>query len=368
MTEPLSPAGLSALHVADPAPMTRDSIFRIASLTKPITAATAMTLVDEGVLRLDQTVDDLLPELANRRVLRSIDAELADTVPARRAITVEDLFSFRMGFGTVMAEPGSLPIQRAEDAGVLRTIGGPPWPPTHHDPDSWMAALGALPLMYQPGEQWLYNTGAQVLGVLIARATGRDLPTVMRERVFEPLGMRDTDFVVAAEKGARFTTAYAPLAETDRLSIVDEPATSWWVSPPSFPDGSGMLVSTIDDVAAFAAMMTARGVGPNGTRVLEADTVDLMTTDRLTARQRAAAGIFLAPHAGWGLGMEAPASDAGDAPLPCGFGWDGGSGTAWRSSFRHGVTAILLTQRAMSSPGPPVVFDDFWTGVNAATR
>jgi CubicO group peptidase (beta-lactamase class C family) len=152
--------------------LARDAIFRIASLTKPITAATTMSLIDDGILRLDQAIDDLVPELADRRVLRAIDADLDDTVPARRSITVEDLLSFRMGFGSVMAPPGTFPIQRAEAVRGLQSIGGPPWPPVALDPDEWIAALGSMPLMYQPGEQWLYNTSAQVLGVLLARAEG----------------------------------------------------------------------------------------------------------------------------------------------------------------------------------------------------
>ena len=164
---------------ADRTPLDRSAIFRIASLTKPITAVTTMALVDKGLLRLDQPVDDLLPELADRRVLRAVDAELDDTVAADRPITVEDLLSYRLGFGTVMAPPDSSPIQRTEAELGLQSIGGPPWPPVKHDVDTWMAALGSLPLMYQPGEQWLYGTSGQVLGVLLARATGKDLETVM---------------------------------------------------------------------------------------------------------------------------------------------------------------------------------------------
>ena len=158
---------------ADPTPLTRDAVFRIASLTKPIVAAAALTLVDEGRLRLDQPVDEYVPELAGRRVLRTIDAELDDTVPARRSITLEDLLSYRMGFGSIMAPPGAHPIQRAEAEAQLLSIGGPPWPPGPHDIDSWIAALGSLPLMYQPGEQWLYGTSGQVLGVVLARAEAK---------------------------------------------------------------------------------------------------------------------------------------------------------------------------------------------------
>src|SRR5207253_3960312 len=194
----------------DDAPLQRDALFRIASLTKPITAVATMTLVEEGVLGLDEPIDELVPELADRRVLRAIDAELDDTVPANRPITLEDLLSYRSGFGTVMAPPGSYPIQRAEAALGLQSIGGPPWPPVAHDVDGWIGALGSLPLMAQPGERWLYNTAGQVLGGLLARACGRDLASVLRERIFEPLGMVDTGFTVPTEALSRLTTFYVP--------------------------------------------------------------------------------------------------------------------------------------------------------------
>ncbi|HZQ84925.1 MAG TPA: serine hydrolase domain-containing protein [Acidimicrobiales bacterium] len=349
----------------DATPLARDAVFRIASLSKPITAAAAMSLVDDGTLRLDQTVDDVLPELADRRVLRAIDAELDDTVPAQRSITVDDLLSFRMGFGTVMAMPLSTPIQRADAELELRSIGGPPWPPTSLTPDGWMAALGSLPLMYQPGERWMYNTGAQVLGVLVARAAGKDLPTVLHERVCGPLGMRETGFCVPPDQLHRLTTYYAP-QDDGSLTLLDAPSDSWWGTSPSFPDASGMLVSTIDDLWAFVSMLLARGVSQDGERVLSEQAISSMTTDRLTADQRAGAAPFL-DGSGWGLGMSAPASDDARTALPgAGFGWDGGSGTTWRTEPASGVTGILLTQRAMTSPQPPAVFQDFWAGVNEA--
>ena len=350
----------------DRAPLDRSAIFRIASLTKPITAVAALALVEEGVLRLDQPVDDLLPELADRRVLRAIDSELDDTVPAIRPITLEDLLSFRMGFGSVMAPPGSYPIQRAEAELGLQSIGGPPWPPVAYDVDGWIAALGTLPLIYQPGEQWLYNSSAQVLGVLVARAAGTDIETVMRERIFEPLAMEDTGFTVPEHRLSRLTTAYTPDPDTGELSVLDDPKRSWWSIPPSFPDASGWLVSTIDDYWSFASMLLAGGTA-RGRRVLSPESVTLMTTDRLATAQRDASRVFLAEHAGWGLGMEVPATGS-TAPLPCGFGWDGGTGTAWRSNPRSGVTGILFTQRAATSPVPSSVVVDFWTAVNGAIR
>ena len=358
-------AAIGAPSFAIGAPMARDAIFRIASLTKPVTAAAAMSLVEEGTLRLGEPVDELLPELAGRRVLRAIDAELDDTVPASRAITLEDLLSFRLGFGSVMAPPGSYPIQRAEAALGLQSIGGPPWPPVAHDADSWIGALGSLPLMYQPGEQWLYNTSAQVLAVLLARASGKDLESVLRERIFEPLGMTDTGFTVPAGQLSRLTTAYRPNPETGELSVLDDAARSWWSTPPSFPDGSGWLVSTIGDYWSFASMMLAGGTG-RGERILSPATVALMTTDRLTSSQRDASALFLGEHGGWGLGLLVPAAGSRDQPLPCGIGWDGGTGTTWRSSPRSGVTGILFTQREVTSPVPGQLVEDFWAGINAA--
>jgi CubicO group peptidase (beta-lactamase class C family) len=350
----------------DRAPLERSTIFRIASLTKPITAVAAMALIEAGDLRLDQVVDDLLPELADRRVLRAVDAELDDTVPANRSITVEDLLSYRFGIGSVMAPPGSYPYQRAEADLGLQSIGGPPWPPVTHDVDSWIAALGTLPLLHQPGERWLYNTSGQVLGVLLARATGDDLETVIRERVLDPLGMIDTSFTVPTEKLPRLATAYAPDPETDALSVLDDPADSWWSTPPSFPDGSGWLVSTIDDYWTFVAMILSGGT-LHGARILSPESVTLMTTDRLTASQREGTEVFLGPDDAWGLGLAVPATGTA-APLPSGIGWDGGIGTTWRSNPASGVTGIALTQRAVNSPVITPVMADFWAGVNAATQ
>ena len=351
---------------AGQAPLARDAIFRIASLTKPITAAATMSLVEDGILRLDEPIDELVPELADRRVLRAIDAELDDTVPAARPITLEDLLSFRLGFGSAAAPPGSYPIQRAEAELGLQSIGGPPWPPVARDVDGWIGALGSLPLMCQPGEQWLYNTSAQVLGVLLARACGQDLESVLRARIFEPLGMTDTGFTVPAGQLSRLTTAYEPDAETGELSVLDDAADSWWSTPPSFPDASGWLVSTIDDYWSFVSMVLAGGTW-QGERILRPATVARMTTDRLTSAQRDAAAMFLGEHQGWGLGLAVPAAGSPDQPFPCGIGWDGGTGTTWRSSPRSGVTGILFTQRAAMSPAPPPVIEDFWAGLGAAT-
>jgi CubicO group peptidase (beta-lactamase class C family) len=342
----------------DPSPLRRDAIFRIASLTKPISAAAAMMLVDDGVLHLDDAVDHYLPELADRRVLRELGSELDDTVPAKRSITTDDLLSFRLGFGVVRAPPGTYPIQVAEQDLQLKTL-GPPWPPTPHAPDEWMRRFGSLPLMHQPGESWMYNTGSQILGVLIERAAGKPLDAFMRERLFEPLGMTDTGFSVPADQMHRLTTAYAPDPASDAINVLDAVADSYWSQPPAFPNASGWLVSTIDDFWAFVSMLLADGkVG--GEQILSSESIALMTTDRLTAEQRAAARLFVGEHSGWGLGMATPAAGDPMRDVPHGFGWTGGSGTVWYSDPDTGLTGVLLTQRGMTSPQPPAAMTDFW--------
>lgn len=353
--------------LADQTPLARDAIFRIASLTKPIVAVAALMLVEEGVLHLKEPIDELVPELAARRVLRSLDAELDDTVPARRPIVLLDLLTYRLGFGSVMAPPGSYPIQAAEAALGLQSIGGPPWPPGPHDANGWISALGTLPLMDQPGERWMYNTSGQVLGVLVARACGRSLEDVLRERIFEPLGMIDTGFTVPPEKLSRLPTFYLPDPDTGALSVLDDAAHSWWSAPPPFFDGSGWLVSTIDDYWSFVSMLLAGGTG-KGARIISEESVARMTSDQLTPAQRRGNEMFLGPHGSWGFGLAVPATGSSDVPFPCGIGWDGGTGTTWRSDTRRQTTAILFTQRQAVSPAPPPLIEHFWDAVNAATR
>src|SRR5436309_8666069 len=190
----------------DSDPMRRDTIFRISSMSKPITAAATMILVEECKVRLDEPVDRWLPELAERKVLKRLDGPLDDTLPANRPITVRDLLTFRMGFGQMMAPPGAYPILKA--ASEMQIGMGPPSPSTMPAPDEWMRRLGTLPLMHQPGEKWMYNTGSDVLGVLIARASGQSFETFLRERIFEPLGMKDTGFSVPTTKLDRLATSY----------------------------------------------------------------------------------------------------------------------------------------------------------------
>jgi len=355
--------GMKTLGGSDP--IRRDTIFRISSMTKPITAAATMILVEGCKLRLDEPVDRLLPELAERKVLKRLDGPLDDTVPARRPITVRDLLTFRMGMGIVMAPPDSYPIQKAMSG--LQLGQGPPSPSIPPAPDEWMRRLGTLPLMHQPGEKWMYHTGSDVLGVLIARASGRPFETFLGERLFAPLGMKDTGFSVPAAKLDRLATSYWTNFQTGALELYDEGRGGQWSRPPAFPSGGAGLVSTIDDYLAFGRMMLDKGRHGN-TRVLSRPAVETMTTDQLTPEQKAVSGIlpgYFESH-GWGFGL-AVVTRREEVAGPVGkFGWDGGLGTSWATDPSEDMVGILMTQRAWTSPRPPNVCRDFWTSAYQA--
>jgi len=342
---------LGRLSVGGP-PVARDSLFRIASTTKPITAAVTLAVAAEGLIGLDEPVDRLLPELAGRRVLRRMDGPLDDTVPAARAITARDLLTFTFGFGMLgemFASAQPWPVVAAADELRLATI-GPPDPPVPPDPDTWIAGLGRLPLLAQPGERWMYNTGAQVLGVLVARAAGQPFSEVLATRIFGPLGMRDTAFWTADTR--RLATSYQP--SPDGLVVRDEPDGKW-SRPPEFPDGAAGLLSTADDLLAFAQMLL-RGGAP----VLPPGAVRAMTTDQLTPAQKAHGGLLPGFFDGRSWGFCQAVYDSGA------FGWDGGLGTSWLVDPSHDLTIVVLTQRMFESPDPPQVHRDIQAAVYAA--
>jgi CubicO group peptidase (beta-lactamase class C family) len=355
---------LGAMSLGHPAPMRRDAIFRIASLAKPMTAVAAMILVEDCKLRLDESIEPWLPELAHRRVLKSISSQLDDTVPARRAISVRDLLTFRMGFGSVMAMRDTHPIQK-----LIREyrIGGdgPPLPARAPGTEEWLQKLGSLPWMAQPGERWLYHTSCDVLGVLIARVSGQSLGRFMRQRIFDPLGMKDTAFHVPADKIARLPASYSFNRRTNALDVYDGVANSAWGPEPPFESGGGGLVSTIDDHFAFSRMMLHKGRFGREQLVSRA-AVELMTQDQLTPAQRAGSEIFFGTHSSWGLGMSVDIQRDEIFRTPGRFGWDGGLGTSAYTDPAEGMIGILFTQRMMESPQPPQVFTDFWTLAYAA--
>jgi CubicO group peptidase (beta-lactamase class C family) len=345
-------------------PMQRDTIFRIASVTKPITAAAAMILVEEGTVRLDDPVDPLLPELADRQVLRRLDAAVDDTVPANRSITLRDLLTFRLGYGLIFAPPGTYPIQKVMDeSGVFPNVAAGGTLPTL-PPDELMRRYGRLPLLHQPGERWFYNSGSDILGVLIARATSMSLGEFLRERIFAPLGMKDTGFSVPAEKLDRLPTSYWTNPETGSLEVLDAVEDSRWGSPPVFESGAGGLVSTADDLLAFGEMMLNNGKYGDE-RILSRPSVELMTTDQITPEQKAASPFFPASweNRGWGFGV-AVVTRRDDLATPGRYGWFGGYGTSWEVDPKEELIGILLTQSV------DILFtgglQDFWTLAYAA--
>ena len=345
--------GTKAVGGSDP--MRRGTIFRIASMTKPIAAVAAMILVEDCTLRLDEPVDPLLPELADREVLHAIDGPLDDTVPANRPITLRDLLTLRLGIGAVLAPPGQYPIQKGMDE--LGLAPGPDSPSL--PPDEWMRRLGSLPLIHHPGERWMYETGSDVLGVLISRAAGQSLETFLRERLFEPLGMKDTGFHVPAEKLHRLASCYVASPETGALELYDDADDSQWSHPPAFESAGGGLISTVDDYLTFCRMMLNKGKH-GSERLLSRPSVALMTTDHLTPGQRAGAEMFFGDNSSWGFGMSVVTRREDLAATPGRFGWDGGYGTSGYSDPEEDMVGILMTQR-LAGPASPGIDLDFWT-------
>jgi len=341
--------GMKAVGGGDP--MRRDTIFRIASMTKPITAAATMILVEECKLRLDEPVDRWLPELADRKVLRRFDGSLDDTVPANRPISVRDLLTMRMGFGLVWEPSGDYPVQVAMDEAGIAPGPNPP----ALAPDDLMACFGRLPLMHQPGERWLYHSSFDVLGVLIARADGQRFEDFLAERIFAPLGMKDTAFSVPEAKRGRLAACYQADPGTGGLMSCEEGRFA------VVPSGSTGLFSTADDYLAFGRMMLSGG-RHGARRILARPSVEVMTTDQITPAQKAASPFFPGfwDNRGWGFGVSMITRRDGIAAVPGRYGWDGGYGTSWGSDPNENVVAVLMVQRLYD----PIVADidaDFWT-------
>ncbi|MEV5478651.1 serine hydrolase domain-containing protein [Streptomyces sp. NPDC003328] len=344
-------AAVGFLDATASAPMPPDAVFRLASITKPVVAAAVMTLVDDGTLALDAPISEWLPELAQPAVVRTPAGPLQDVVPATRPITVDDLLTFRAGYG--FPDDFSLPQVKAllavhKDG---RTPAGLP------DPDTWLAGLARLPLLHQPGAAWLYNTCSDLQGILISRATGRPLPEVLTERILAPLGMADTGFEVPAARRHRFTTAYQPDGKGG-LEPTDTPDGAW-SSLPAFLSGAGGLAGTAADWLAFGRMLLNGGTAPDGRRVLTAESVRRMTTDHLTPEQRASSTLFLEGQ-GWGYGGSVDIATTDPWTVPGRYGWVGGTGTTAHIVPATGTVAILLTQRAMENPSPTALMRDFW--------
>jgi CubicO group peptidase (beta-lactamase class C family) len=346
------------------APMRRDTIFRLASVTKPITAVAAMILVEECKLRLDDPVDAVLPELANRKVLRTIDSELVDTVPAKRPITVRDLLTYRSGYGEVAFLSPTCPLQRALVEARL-PLSAWMFPGTA---DEFMQCLGRLPLAHQPGERWLYHMSAEILGVLIARVAGLPLSTFMRQRIFEPLGMNDTGFTVPEAHLDRVATCYKADFSTGEITLFEEARSDLLARPCAFESGAGdQFVSTADDLLAFGRMMLNRGAYGRE-RILSRLSVELMTTDQLTPEQKAASPFFANfwDSRGWGLGLSIVTRRDDVASVPGRFGWDGAFSTSLYVDPTEDMVGVLMAQCRPGALRLPSVVLDFWASAYQA--
>ena len=314
-------------------PMQRDTIFRIASMTKPVTVAAAMTLVEEGKLALTDPVTRWLPELADMRVLVDPTGPLDNTVAAVRPITIDDLMTHRSGLAYSFSVGG--PIGRAYAQVSLR-----------QDQDDWLAEVAGLPLVHQPGDRLTYSHATEVLGIVLSRMEGKSLHDVLTERVLAPLRMSDTGFYVSPEKRARTATMYR-LGEDGLQHDAMGPIP---VKEPRFCQGGASLVSTADDYLRFARMLLGGG-SVDGARVLSEESAQQMRTDQLTEEQKRHPflGMPFWIGRGFGLNLSVVTDPSRSAQLfgPGGrgtFSWPGAYGTWWQADPENELILIYLIQ------------------------
>jgi CubicO group peptidase (beta-lactamase class C family) len=331
------------MNIERKVPMDHNAIFGLASMTKPVTVALALRLVDAGQLKLDDPITKWMPEFAQMRVLRRPDGPLDDTVPATRAITVEDLMTHRSGlaYGFLAAPPLGPALLQRVGYGIDSNL----------TPDQWLKTLAEVPLMFQPGERFNYGHSIDVLGFLAARVLGKDLGTAMHDELFAPLGMVDTGFWVPEAKRARLATFYV----SPQLGQFGLGGVSGFTAaaPAAFASGGQGLVSTAADYLRFAQMLLHDG-SRGGVRVLKPETVRLMRSNHFTPEQRkfpfVAGGVF---NQGFGLGMSViidpkqPAMIAGGVGT---FGWPGAFGGWWQADPQEDMILIWLQQ---CTPAPP---------------
>ena len=315
-------------------PMQRDAIFRIASMTKPITVAAAMALVEEGKFALSDPVAPFLPELADVAVMADPSGPLEKTVPLRRQITFDDLMTHRSGLAYAFSV--GPPLGRAYGRLMHR-----------QDEDRWLAELAELPLAHQPGDRLTYSHATDVLGIALSRIEGKPLAEVLAHRIFEPLGMVDTGFAVTPAGRRRAATMYKLDANNQLSDDAMGPAP---VTLPTFCAGGSGLWSTVDDYLAFVRMLLGFGT-VDGVRVLSEESVRSMRTNRLTEDQKRHPFLGM-PYwrgRGFGLNLSVVTDPAQSRQLygPGGLGafnWPGAYGTWWLADPSADAILFYLIQ------------------------
>jgi CubicO group peptidase (beta-lactamase class C family) len=327
-------------HVECKLPVERDTLFRIASMTKPITSVAALMLVEEGRIALSDAITRYAPEFSHMRVLRSPGGALDETDPAERLITFEDLLTHRAGltYGDLQRGPIALAYREALGGDIDSDVA----------PDDWIANLGELPLIHQPGKMMSYGRATDLLGLLIARIEGESLGAVLKRRIFDPLGMTDTSFLVPPAKRDRRAAAYG-FSDAGRLVkkttwggvVVEERPQAM-----EYESGGQGLWSTVDDYLRFARLFVGDG-SVEGVRLLRPEMRALMMTNQLTEVQRANAGwLGLNAGRGFGLGVSVVLKpDANDWRRRAGVGtvnWPGAFGGWWQADPNDGSVLIFL--------------------------
>lgn len=330
-------------------PMTMDALFRIASMTKPITSVLAMMLWEEQKLKLDDPITKWFPQFRNMKVLKNQHEEYED---AKRLITVMDLLTHRAGFTYSEFQQGKL---RAD---YLRVLGG--------DIDSeltneqWINGLASLPLVNQPSELFNYGKSTDLLGMLISTIEGKSLGKIMEEKIFHPLAMTDTFFEVPNHKKSRRAANFGYDESGNLINLETVPLNMAFKERPSdleFESGSGGLWSTIGDYLKFATLFVQNG-SSNGIQILKPETIEFMCSNQLTAAQREHSTLMGTPmfreHYGFGLGLAVVMKETQYGSIPCAgsigaVGWPGAYGGWWSADPMKKTIAVFLTH-SMTEP------------------
>lgn len=330
-------------------PMRTDSVFRIASMSKPITSALALMLIEDGLLDLDAPVDKWLPELSDLQV----QTTSAGMEKSARGITVRDLLTHRSGIAYPFSSPEPLASALRGATGTLDIV-------PDYSPDEWIAAIGRVPLLFQPGRQWHYGYSTDVLGVLLGRVAGCSLGELMQRRIFSRLEMNDTGFQCRAEEIDRMTTAYVRSPANGDLQVFD-PAMGRWSRKPAFESGGAGLVSTVQDYLQFARFLLRGSAG--APELLSRSSIERMKENFFGADDHARPFLGMDgfwKHKGFGLGLSV-ITDAQGLPYRATdgeFNWPGAFGTYWFAAPENDLVGLLFVQEYWGASQLPIQFQN----------